>query len=267
MFASSGSRVDPRYNVSASPRVIGPGAPIPKGGGRAISSGKPYVIAGRVYRPRENPNYLAIGTASWYGDAFHGRRTANGEIFDKNAILAAHPTLPLPSYVRVTNLHNSRSMIIRVSDRGPFHGRRLIDLSQRAAELLGFKHAGTAQVKVEYMGRASLKGSDDRKLMSTLVGGQPQLASLTTSTSKGYSERIPVSSKSQHSQQFKDPSLRSESIPVLRSSIDPNAQAEMAVLMETISTERYTKKTTPQILARMLDEEPKRTSRRSSRHR
>lgn len=170
MLAMSKGKIDPKYNVSASPRLIRAGYPIPKGGGRALAGGKPYVIAGRVYRPKDNPNYLAIGTASWYGDAFHGRRTANGEIFDKRAIVAAHPTLPLPSYVRVTNLRNSRSMIVRVNDRGPFHGRRLIDLSQRAAELLGFKHSGTAPVKVEYMGRASLKGSDDQKLMSTLLG-------------------------------------------------------------------------------------------------
>ncbi len=112
--------------------------------------------------------------ASWYGDAFHGRRTANGEIFDKNSISAAHPTLPLPSYVRVTNAGNGRSMIVRVNDRGPYHGGRVMDVSQRVADALGFRGQGTARVRVEYIGRASLAGSDDNKLMATLrLDGMP----------------------------------------------------------------------------------------------
>lgn len=164
---AGGSRVDSKYGVAASPRVIEPGQPIPKGGGRQMV-GKTYVVAGRSYTPRENPNYTAVGTASWYGDAFHGRLTANGEIFDKESLAAAHPTLPLPSYVRVTNLGNTRSMVVRVNDRGPYHGERVIDVSKRVAEALDFKRDGTARVKVDYVGRASLRGSDDRKLVATL---------------------------------------------------------------------------------------------------
>lgn len=166
------SRVDPKYGVSASPRVVQPGQPVPKGGGTYLV-GKPYVVAGRTYYPAENKHYRRVGTASWYGEDFHGRLTANGEIYDMGAISAAHPTLPLPSYARVTNLRNGRSLIVRVNDRGPFHDGREIDLSRRAAELLKFAGRGTTPVKVEYVGPASLDGSDDRKLMATLREGGP----------------------------------------------------------------------------------------------
>lgn len=165
-----GSRVDPKYGVSASPRVIQPGQPVPKGGGAYIV-GKPYVIAGKTYYPQENKRYRGEGVASWYGDDFHGRLTANGEIYDMDAISAAHPTLPMPSYARVTNLKNGRSLIVRVNDRGPYHADREIDLSGKAAELLGFRGKGLARVRVEYVGRAALEGSDDRKLMATLREG------------------------------------------------------------------------------------------------
>lgn len=166
------AKVDPKYGVKPSPRVVANGKPVPKGGGRSMV-GKPYVVAGRTFTPSEADDYVAVGTASWYGSDFHGRKTANGEVFDKQSIAAAHPTLPLPSYVRVTNLSNQRSMVVRVNDRGPFHGNRLIDLSKNAAEALDFHRQGTARVKVEYIGRASLTGSDDRKLLATLNAGQP----------------------------------------------------------------------------------------------
>ncbi|MGV6872486.1 septal ring lytic transglycosylase RlpA family protein [Pseudochelatococcus sp. B33] len=169
---AASAKVDPKYGVKPSPRVVASGSKVPKGGGRAMV-GKPYVVAGKRFTPRENDNYVAVGTASWYGSAFHGRKTANGEVFDKYSFAAAHPTLPLPSYVRVTNLSNQRSMIVRVNDRGPFHGNRLIDLSRNAAEALDFHRQGTARVKVEYVGRASLGGSDDRKLLATLNNVAP----------------------------------------------------------------------------------------------
>ena len=173
--ASSGkfaNRVDPRYGVSASPRVVAFGEPVPKGGG-TYRVGKPYVVAGRVYVPEEDVNYREEGLASWYGDDFHGRLTANGEVFDMSALTAAHPTLPMPCYARVTNLGNGRSLIVRVNDRGPYHGNRLIDVSNKAAELLQFKGNGVARVRVEYVGPAPLDGSDDRMLMATLRTGVP----------------------------------------------------------------------------------------------
>jgi len=160
-------RVDPRYGVASSARVVQPGQPVPKGGG-VYRVGKPYKVAGRIYTPREDNHYSAVGLASWYGEDFHGRYTANGEIFDMNAISAASPTLPLPSYARVTNLANHRSIVVRVNDRGPYVGDRLIDVSVKTAKLLGFYGQGVTKVKVEYVGRAPLKGSDDRKLAATL---------------------------------------------------------------------------------------------------
>jgi rare lipoprotein A len=172
--ASSGisSRVDPKYGVSSSPRVVALGDPVPKGGG-TYRVGKPYTVAGRVYVPEEDVNYREEGLASWYGDDFHGRLTANGEVFDMASLSAAHPTLPMPCYARVTNLSNGKSLVVRVNDRGPYHGNRLMDVSSRAAELLEFKGNGVAQVRVEYVGRAPLEGSDDRQLMATLRTGVP----------------------------------------------------------------------------------------------
>jgi rare lipoprotein A len=169
------SRVDPKYGTSASARVVAPGEPVPKGGG-VYRVGKPYTIAGRVYVPEEDVSYSAVGLASWYGDDFHGRYTANGEVFDMNSLSAAHPTLPLPSYVRVTNMASHRSIVVRVNDRGPYVGNRVIDLSVKAAKLLNFYGHGVAKVKVEYVGRAPLEGSDDHKLMATLREGGPASA-------------------------------------------------------------------------------------------
>jgi rare lipoprotein A len=160
------SNIDARYGVKASPRVVADGEPVPRGGGTYMV-GKPYVVGGRVYYPSEH-TAPAIGLASYYGTAFHGRRTANGEVFDRESISAAHPTMPLPSYARVTNLRNQSSIIVRVNDRGPYHENRIMDVSERVAEALDFKRVGTARVKVEYIGRAGLDGSDDRKLLATL---------------------------------------------------------------------------------------------------
>src|SRR6266480_7635828 len=166
------SRVDPKYGVSSSARVVALGDPVPKGGG-TYRVGKPYTVAGRVYVPEEDPNYREDGMASWYGDDFHGRLTANGEVFDMTSLTAAHPTLPIPSYARVTKMGNGKSLIVRVNDRGPYHDNRLIDVSNKAAELLEFKGSGVARVRVEYVGRAPLEGSDDRQLMATLRSGAP----------------------------------------------------------------------------------------------
>src|SRR6267142_3129274 len=173
--ASSGkfaSRVDPKYGVSSSPRVVAFGEPVPKGGG-TYRVGKPYTVGGRIYVPEEDPTYREEGLASWYGDDFHGRQAANGEVFDMTSLTAAHPTLPMPCYARVTNLGNGKSLIVRVNDRGPYHGNRLIDVSNKAAELLEFKGNGVARVRVEYVARAPLEGSDDRQLVATLRTGEP----------------------------------------------------------------------------------------------
>src|SRR3954449_2418049 len=166
------SRVDPKYGVSASPRVVEPGQPVPKGGG-VYRVGRPYQVGGVTYTPEENSRYHSEGLASWYGDDFHGRLTANGEVYDMQSISAAHPTMPMPSYARVTNLRTRKSLIVRVNDRGPYHANREIDVSSKAAELLGFRGQGTTHVRVEYVGPAPMQGTDDRVLTATLRDGQP----------------------------------------------------------------------------------------------
>jgi rare lipoprotein A len=117
--------------------------------------GKPYLINGVWYYPNVDYDYREIGVASWYGPGFHGRSTANGEAYDMNDLTAAHRTLPMPSIVRVTNLENGRSIKLRVNDRGPFVGNRIIDVSRRAAQLLGFHIGGTARVLVENVAEES----------------------------------------------------------------------------------------------------------------
>ncbi len=144
--------------------------------------GSPYQVAGLWYYPRENSAYDETGIASWYGDQFHGGATANGEAFDMDLMTAAHTTLPMPSLVRVTNLDNGRAVMVRVNDRGPFKAGRIIDLSRKAAELLGFKENGTAKVRVQFIGRAPL---DPRAPMdfATPRGEEGAKAAPTTSVS------------------------------------------------------------------------------------
>ena len=122
--------------------------------------GKPYQVAGRWYYPKHDPDYDETGIASWYGSDFHGRHTANGEKYNMQALTGAHPTLPLPSYVSVTNLANNRTIVVRVNDRGPYKRGRIVDLSSKAASLLGYQSNGTARVRVRYVGKAPLNGDD-----------------------------------------------------------------------------------------------------------
>jgi rare lipoprotein A len=128
-------------------------------------AGPPYQVAGRWYVPAHEPNYNEVGTASWYGPTFHGKRTANGEIYDQHELTAAHRTLQMPSLVRVTNLENGRSIVVRINDRGPFKRGRVIDVSKRAAELLGFINQGTARVRLEVLEKES------RKIAAAARGG------------------------------------------------------------------------------------------------
>lgn len=111
--------------------------------------GNPYKVAGVWYHPKEDPTYDQTGYASWYGKDFHGKTTANGEVYNMNALTAAHKTLPMPSYVKVTNLENNRSLVLRVNDRGPFVAGRLIDVSRRGAQLLGFQKQGVTRVRIQ----------------------------------------------------------------------------------------------------------------------
>jgi len=164
------------YGVKASPRVSNLRSNLPRGGGRD-QLGKPYQVRGKWYYPKEDKSYKKVGAASWYGDAFHGRLTANGEIYDMTHLTAAHPTMPLPSYARVTNTKNGSSVIVRVNDRGPYAHGRVIDLSRKAAEMLDYAHTGIAKVKVEYVGRAPLDGRDDQFLLASYRPGEGDPAS------------------------------------------------------------------------------------------
>jgi rare lipoprotein A len=162
LSACSSGGPDPKWGVSSSPRVYGQNDRIPKGGG-SYKLGRPYVVGGRWYTPREQPGYDAVGIASWYGDDFHGRKTANGEIYDMNRLSAAHPTLPLPTYAYVTNLDNGRTVLVRINDRGPYVGNRMIDLSRAAAHELGTRGKGLGRVRVRYAGHAPMNGDDTRE--------------------------------------------------------------------------------------------------------
>lgn len=166
------------YGVSTSPRVAGSSGRIAKGGG-TFKLGPPYKVAGRWYVPRERPDYDELGVASWYGADFHGRRTANGEVFDAYSLTAAHPTLPLPCYAYVTNLDNNKTILVRVNDRGPYVNDRIIDMSYASAKALGYVGKGRARVRVRYAGRAPLGGDDSRErqfLASQESRGQQQFA-------------------------------------------------------------------------------------------
>lgn len=171
----SGGPVASNASSQFSPRVVNYGAAVPKGGGR-YKLGSPYRIKGKLYVPTHQPNYDRVGIASWYGDMFHGRLTANGEVYDMDALTAAHPTLPLPSLVRVTNQKNGRHVIVRVNDRGPYAHNRIIDLSRRTADLLGLKRAGTGAVRVQYLGPAPLNGDDsvERRSAMAVSGRRPR---------------------------------------------------------------------------------------------
>lgn len=149
----------------------------------------PYEVAGETYRVLPSATgYRAEGIASWYGTRFHGRKTANGEPYDLYGPTAAHRTLPIPSYVRVTNLGNGRAMVVRINDRGPFHPDRVIDLSYGAAVRLGFADAGTAQVRLEAL---ALAGVDDRRGSEDGVYRYLQLGAFASpETARGLRDRV-----------------------------------------------------------------------------
>ncbi len=156
-----GAGLDP-FAGKGSPYYRGKG-PIPFGGGK-YQVGNAYQVAGRTWTPHEQPGYDKTGVASWYGEAFHKRKTSNGEWFDMNTLTAAHATLPLPSYAMVTNLDNGRKVVVRINDRGPFVDTRIIDLSKKAADVLGYRNKGKTHVRVKLIGPAPLEDSSQHML-------------------------------------------------------------------------------------------------------
>lgn len=174
-----------RLNAEAS--VSPPGSriassSIPKGGG-VYKVGTPYQIDGQWYRPHEDTRYDEAGMASWYGADFHGRKTSNGEVYDMMGLSAAHRTLPMPSYVYVTNLTNDRTILLRVNDRGPYAHGRILDLSKSAAHALGVITHGTAQVRVRYAGPAPLDGNDWKE--RRFLASQPWSAGTQVANEQG----------------------------------------------------------------------------------
>lgn len=150
-------------------------APVQQPSGVGYKVGKPYQVSGVWYYPAVDYTYIETGIASWYGPDFHGLVTANGETYDMNDLTAAHRTLPMPSMVRVTNLENGRQLALRVNDRGPFVNNRIIDVSRRAAQLLGFDRQGTARVRVEIM-------ADDSRQLAMLAGAAAPAAAPAAGT-------------------------------------------------------------------------------------
>ena len=179
------------YGVNASKRVT-TSKNVKKGGG-TYKIGSAYMVKGRWYTPKDEPDYDKSGLASWYGPNFHGRYTANGEIYDQNHLSAAHPTLPLPCYVRVTNKDNGNSVIVRVNDRGPFEPGRIIDVSSKAADMLQIKSAGVANVRVQFVGPARMDGKDMPYLMASFQDGSSHsmIASAGSAITSGLSRLSP----------------------------------------------------------------------------
>jgi rare lipoprotein A len=170
--------------------------------------GQPYQIQGRWYYPEYDPDYDRTGIASWYGEPFHGRATANGEIFDRGVMTAAHPTLPLPSLVRVTNLENQREMMIRVNDRGPFIGDRIIDLSQQAARELGFEEQGIAPVRVQFVGLSEARGTPPRPTIRRAAAPSADPGGPAPPAARPPAPRVPAASLAQEAAQCQGPFIQ-----------------------------------------------------------
>lgn len=202
------AKLDPFAGVG-SPYYPGNG-PVPWGGGR-YHVGKPYQVAGVWFEPKEQPNYDKKGVASWYGEDFNRRKTSNGEYFDMNRLTAAHATLPLPSYVKVTNLQNGREVVVRVNDRGPFVDTRVIDMSKAAADALGYKNQGKTTVRVQYIGPAPLNDNGGSHLMAMnkeMDRGTPlrkMIAAADRHKGRGYSGKTQVAEAKPKKQLFGAP--------------------------------------------------------------
>ena len=177
------------FLVHTAKQVNGPS----ESGGKlgAYKVGSPYQIKDIWYYPAEDYEYTETGIASWYGPKFHGKKTANGEIFNQNDLTAAHRTLPLPSAVRVTNLENGRSLVLRINDRGPFARGRIIDVSRRGAQLLDFERNGTAKVRVDIL------PDESRQLkVAAINGGEQQLQVAASPREAVVSKPLPASGAS-----------------------------------------------------------------------
>ena len=180
---------------TASPEVTDPPqkqASAIKSQGGVYKVGNPYKILGRWYYPKEDYSYSEVGIASWYGPDFHAKRTANGEKYNMHSLTAAHRTLPLPSIVKITNLENGRSLVVRVNDRGPYARNRIVDVSKKVAQLLGFLEKGTAKVRVEVLEKESknLKAALTGEALSRCQMDTIILESFSQTAGKRYSQEM-----------------------------------------------------------------------------
>lgn len=191
--------------------------------GGVYKIGKPYQVAGVWYYPREDFDYDETGIASWYGPDFHGKLTADGETFDQNTVTAAHKTLPLPSIVRVTNMENGRSLIVRVNDRGPFVNGRIIDLSRRSAQLLGMENKGTARVRVQVMAEESRALAS--RLKNDSPGSEPAITAAPRESVATESLAPPPGTKAAPPPKTVHPAAQRPSAPTLDQRMDAAAAA------------------------------------------
>ncbi|MGY8959505.1 MAG: septal ring lytic transglycosylase RlpA family protein [Alphaproteobacteria bacterium] len=208
------------FVVHSAKRITGSAAPETAAPSGRYKVGNPYKIGDVWYYPKVDYTYRETGIASWYGDAFHGKDTANGEIFDMNAVSAAHRTLPLPSVVRVINLKNGRALKVRVNDRGPFARGRIIDLSRRAAQLLGFERQGTAKVRVEIIAEDSLQLASSRRQPVVEKNPHPVPNSAPTGRVSSVPLSAPDGFKSEKPQKGSEPTAYSKDIDTGRSRQD-----------------------------------------------
>ncbi len=211
-----------------------------KSGKTVYKIGKPYEINGVWYYPKVDYKYTETGIASWYGPNFHHKKTANGEIFDMNGVSAAHRTLPIPSLVRVTNLNSGRAINVRVNDRGPFAHGRIIDLSRRAAQLLGFERAGTAPVRVEILAEESRQLAASAQNLTGRKSGiepkKPDSAPTVSVTSSTLPPPVGAKTAQPPSEQFKVAPIIQEPVKNGRSKPD------LAVVDEKVTLQPVTEK-------------------------
>ncbi|HTJ56857.1 MAG TPA: septal ring lytic transglycosylase RlpA family protein [Devosiaceae bacterium] len=192
--------------------------PNPPHGGGIRMVGDAYQVHGEWYKPKPNPvGYDVKGIASYYGWDFHGRLTANGEIFSANAITGGSPDLPLPCYARVTNLANGKSLLVRFNDRGPYMSGRVVDLSERAASLLGYANTGTAPVRVQYVSAAPLNGDDTNYLMASLTQTMPSYGGQETRLASVEPQDIRPVPMQPRAVSYEAPAPRSSDKPQMRS--------------------------------------------------
>jgi rare lipoprotein A len=186
---------------------------------------RPYVVMGKTYTPlTHRESFQEEGIASWYGKQFHGKRTSSGEPYNMYTMTAAHPTLPIPSYVRVTNLSNQRQVIVKVNDRGPFHRGRIIDLSYTAALKLGYVNQGSTKVKIERILGNELISAKQNVQQSNQNTNQKPIAELNTNTVVSTSNNTPPTSISASQPPIVMGSVISNKLPILASSLDPDTQ-------------------------------------------